>query len=458
MAILILPAFVFWGLGSVVRSPKESKYIGQIFGRKVLSLEYKDALEAIKNQAILQYGDNFSEIQKYLNLESQAWDRLVLLAEAKKRKINVKDKEVMDLIKDYPYFQKKGRFDNTIYQQVLQYVFHTPARVFEEQIRQNLILAKLYNTVTKDVTLSEEEIKEAYQKENEQISIYYIAGLYSDFAKDIAPSQEEIKDYFTKNSFEFKRPLSFNMEYIPLEENNKDERGIRDKIKKITLVLSKKEGPAKVAKDLGLTLKETGLFTQADPIPGIGWSPQILSLISKLKIGQVLPTIHIDNYYYILRLKERKEPQIPDFEAAKDKVKEALIKTKSQQIAKEKIENCWKALKEAYQMDPKSIDFEGHAKEYGLKSNSTQLFKYGGYIEGIGVSDNFWMTGQKLKENEFSEIINAPSGFYIIKLKTKIPVDNKKFETEKIEFAKGLLLQRKQEYFTKFTEELKKGM
>ena len=47
-----------------------------------------------------------------------------------------------------------------------------------------------------------------------------------------------------------------------------------------------------------------------------------------------------------------------------------------------------------------------------------------------------------------------PSGFFIIKVKERIPVDQKKFEKEKSEFAKGLLSQKKQEYFTKFTEEL----
>jgi parvulin-like peptidyl-prolyl isomerase len=49
-----------------------------------------------------------------------------------------------------------------------------------------------------------------------------------------------------------------------------------------------------------------------------------------------------------------------------------------------------------------------------------------------------------------------PSGFYIIKLKSKIPVDEKKFREEKPEFAKKLLLQKKEEYFSRFLQDLKR--
>ena len=49
-----------------------------------------------------------------------------------------------------------------------------------------------------------------------------------------------------------------------------------------------------------------------------------------------------------------------------------------------------------------------------------------------------------------------PSGFYIIKLKSKITVDEKKFREEEPGFAKKLLLQKKEEYFSRFFEALKR--
>src|SRR3989338_8703679 len=110
LAIVIIPAFVFWGFSSALRSQRESNYAGKIFEKRITLLEFKDAIEAIRSQAIMQFGDKFSEIQKYLNLESQAWERLILLYAAKKRKITVGDQEVIDLIQKYPFFQRNGRF------------------------------------------------------------------------------------------------------------------------------------------------------------------------------------------------------------------------------------------------------------------------------------------------------------------------------------------------------------
>ena len=455
LTILILPAFVFWGFGSFIRSKQETTFAGKISGRRVSLLEYKDALDAVRNQAIIQFGDNLSEIEKKINLESLVWDRLVLLAEAKKQKIAVSDGEVIELIQSYPFFQRKGKFDNQIYSQMLQYVFHAQPRVFEEQTRQSLMLSKLYKEVTGKLNLVDEEIKKEYRKLNEQVSLYYIASLPSDFTKDITVSEEEIRNYFIKNSLQFKEPISFNIEYISLASEDKSETAVKDTVKNLALRLTKKEEFAKAAQALNLQVKETGLFNQTDPIPGIGWSPQILSLISRLRIGEFAGPIYMDKYYYILRLKDRKEPYIPDFEKIKEKVKESFTKERARKTAQQKIEDCLAELKTTYKTNPKSIDFDKVAKVYGLKSDSSNFFKYGSYIEGIGASDNFFSVSLDLKEDDFSGIIKMPSGFYIIKLKSRVPVDEKKFLDEKEEFSRRLLLQKKEEYFNTFLGNLR---
>jgi parvulin-like peptidyl-prolyl isomerase len=447
LAIIIVPAFVFWGFGSFVHSQKEQVYAGRIFGKNITILEYKDALLATRNQAMIQFGDKFAEMQKYLNLEDQAWERLILLEEVKRHKIKVSDKELVELIESYPFFQNKGKFDNRMYAEMLRQVFATTPRVFEEQVRKNLMLAKLYQEFTKGVPLTDDEIKEAYRKANEEVSIYCIAALPADFVKDINPTEQDMKDYFAKNSADFKQPLSYNIEYLSSDSE--------EKIKNVSSRLNKKIDLSKIAKDSGLQFKETGLFTQTESIPGIGWSPQVLGVISKLKVGQPSPLINIEKKYYILRLKEKKDPYIPELEAIKDKVKEAFIKNKSKDIAKEKIESCLEKLRETYQKNPKSVDFEKIAKEFGLKFNSTGLFKYESYIESIGASDTFWIVAKGLKEDDIGGIIEMPLGYYIIKLKSRVPVDDKKFETEKDEFSKRLLEQKKQEYFTKFADELR---
>jgi len=168
LAIMVLPAFLFWGIGAMGDNKKNSVYLGEIYGKKISSTEFKDALDAVRNMAIIRYGAKFSEMEKQLNLNAQAWHRLILLREAKMRKITVSDRQVIELIESYPFFQYKGAFDNRIYNDMLQYIFHTQPRTFEEQTRQNLMVSKLYEQVTKGVTVDEKELRQEYIKSRDQ--------------------------------------------------------------------------------------------------------------------------------------------------------------------------------------------------------------------------------------------------------------------------------------------------
>lgn len=430
LAIIIVPAFAFWGVGEVVRNK----------GRAELPQELRDAINAVRIQALMQFGDNYEQIKKYLNLKEQARERIMLLKEAKRRRISADNKEVIGLIESYPFFQKKGQFDNRIYNDILKYSLRTQPRIFEEQMRGNIMLSKLFKQVTDNLSVQDEEIKEEFLKANEEISIFYIISSPAEFIKALNPSNEELKAYFEKDTARFKQPLSFNAEYVALDS--------AQKIKAAEQSL-KGEDLAKFAKEAGLTLKETGLFSQMDPIPGIGWSPEISGLISNLKVGQLSQPIQADSNVYILKLKERKEAFIPDYENIKDKAKESFLKEESERLALAKIKEAAEKLKEAN-------DFNKAAKETGLKTDATSPFKFGSYIEGLGASDTFWETARRLKENEASGVISLPTGFFIIKLKTKSAFDAKKFEAEKADLSQKLLLQKKQESFVVFTRELQK--
>jgi peptidyl-prolyl cis-trans isomerase D len=456
LAIIIVPAFVFWGFGGALRSRKSSPYVGKLFGRNIPTQEFDDALQGVKNYAILQYGDKFSEASKLLDFESEALDRILLLEEARKRNIKVSDAEVIEKIREYGIFRRKGVFDNDVYNMMLREYFHTPPRVFEEQVRQNLMLVKLFTGMTGDVTLSEDEIRQGYEKENIQVNLYYIASLFSETEKEISISEEELKDYFDKNPLEFKQPVSFNLEYVSLASDDQNE--VKEKIGGLIQRLNKNADFSASAKEFGLQVKETGLFAQTDPIPNIGWVPQILNYLFKASPGEYLRPLQIDKSYYIFRIKERKNPYIPEFQDIKEKVKQAFVKIKSRELAKQRINTCLEKLKESSQKKPKDVDFDRIAKLCGLKSATTGEFKYGSYIEGIGASDIFWLTARKLKDTGVSEIIETPTGYYIIKLKSQTAIDEKKFEEEKKDFTRQLLNEKKVDRFNAFLADYKRKL
>ncbi len=451
LAIVIVPAFVLWGSGSLTRSQKEGAGAGhRMFGKTVSAEDFDNAMQAVKNTLIMQYGEDFSQIQQMLgnNLEPMAYVRLLLLREAKKRKIKVDDAAVIGFIQRIPLFETKGAFDNKAYTYMLTYVLRTQPRIFEEQMRQNLALGKLSEEITKGVTVTDKEVRDAYEKENRQISVYYIAALPADFSKGASVSEEELKDYFGAHAIDFKQPPSYNLEYALLAPDTMNEALER---------MNKKEDLSKIAKDLGLTVKETGLFGQADAVPGIGWSPQIAEAAGKLKMGETAGPLQADKNYYLIKLKEQKEAYVPAYEDAREKVTDVLIRQKARSLAKDKIDACLKLMQERSNANPaKPVDFDAMAKETGLKSAATGSFSDGSYIEGIGASDTFFAAAKDLKENQFSAAIAEPSGYYIVKLKSSTPIDEAKFETEKEAFAKKLLLQKKEDFFSRFVIDLEK--
>ncbi|MDD3345617.1 MAG: SurA N-terminal domain-containing protein, partial [Candidatus Omnitrophica bacterium] len=261
LAIIIIPAFTLWGFGSSGRDKRDSAPVGKIFGRTISVSDFNKSLAATRTAAIMQFGDNLPKVEKYLNLESQAWERLVLLEEAKRRRVKVTDREVMEVIEKTPYFQKDSSFDNKTYVEVLRYAFRLQPRAFEEQLRQNLILGKLYKQVTDGVQVDETKIRQEWLHKNKELSIEYIAALYEELAGKIKPAEKDVAEYYGKNKESFREPDSINLEYIAA--------GSEEQSGKIQELIEKKLSLGEISQQLGLSVLETGVFNRFAPPPEI---------------------------------------------------------------------------------------------------------------------------------------------------------------------------------------------
>ncbi|MEI6832286.1 MAG: SurA N-terminal domain-containing protein [Candidatus Omnitrophota bacterium] len=323
LAIIIIPAFTLWGFGSSGSSREENMPAGKIFGKNVSTLEFKKALAAAKTAAILQFGDKFSEVEKYLNLETQAWERLILLQEAKRRKLSINDREVVDTIQKASYFQNKGAFDNKTYMEILRYVFRLQPRTFEEQMRQNLILAKLYNQITEGIKIEDSQIRQEWLKTNEELSIYYIASLFAEFAKKIKPDNKKIS-------------ANHNKENIIKEESAKI---AQEKINECADKLKTKTFN-KAAK--GLKTGQTKFFKSSDKIDNLGPAQIFWETAKKLKENQVSDIFSDTLGYYIIKLKATKPVDENKFTKEKQALGENLLSQEKNKIFAKFIEETKK--------------------------------------------------------------------------------------------------------------------
>lgn len=339
LAIIIIPAFALWGFGGAMRSREETAPVGKILGRTISKLEFDESLAAVKTTSLIQFGDKLPEIEKYLDLPSQAWDRLILLQEAKKRRISTSDKEVITAIQEAPYFQNKSGFSNKIYGETLRYVFRLQARVFEEQMRQSLTLSKLYKQITEAITVNDDEIRQRYLENNEELRISYIASLYSDFAKLINPSEKEIADYFDKNKAIFKLPPDKDQPAkIPELAEVKDKvkealiketsgKTAQDKINECAQKVKNQE-LNQAAGECGLKSGTTDFFKSSGTVEGLGEAKVFWDAAKKLKDNQPSDILSNTQGYYIIKLKSIKPIDEDKFTKEKTEFSQSLLQNK----------------------------------------------------------------------------------------------------------------------------------
>lgn len=232
LIFLILPGFLLWGFGGIIQK-RGINYAGEIFGKKVSFSEYQAALSACRIRAQMLLGEEFFKIQKYLNLEDQAWEWLILKEEIKKKKIKVTDEQVIAEISKHPLFQYKGKFTREFYLRFLNYLRTSP-KEFEEQIRTQLGFTRLFKEVTKEVSLTEEEIREKYKEEQKE-----------DFNEE---KFLEEKEEISKRLVETKKTEVFNqfLEELKKEANLQDNIIRRIEIPKEVLV----EIPEKISEEI----------------------------------------------------------------------------------------------------------------------------------------------------------------------------------------------------------------
>jgi len=345
LAIIIIPAFALWGfVGS--NDEKNSSTAGKIFGKNISKLEFDKSLSAVKTAALIRFGDKLPEIEKYFDFQSQAWERLILLHEAKKRRINVSDKEVINEIQTAPYLQSKNGFNQKTYQEVLRYGLRLQPRTFEEQTLQNLILIKLYKQITEGIKLSDDQIRQGYLKANAELNIHYIASLFSDSTGKIKPSAEEIAAFYEKNKAMFKVPPAKNAPVrIPELAEIKDKvkaimvqeeamKMAESKIKECQEKL-KTEDFNQAAKASGLKSSQTAFFKSSGQIENLGSAEIFWEAAEKLKNNESSDILTNENGFYIIRLGSIKPIDEDKFTKEKqDFSKKLLLEKKSEAFAK----------------------------------------------------------------------------------------------------------------------------
>ncbi len=477
VVIVIIISFGFFGTAYLLTGSGRTDYAGEIFGKKITIDQFNKIYLNTRIQAIRQYGYDLNRVAHLLDLETQTWDRLVLLHEADKIRIKIKNKEVVQAIAQDQSFQRNGRFDVLLYNAILRNL-RVRARDYEESVRDNLKITELYKQATDSVTISEEEVFEEYKKRNEQVQVSYIFVSPKSFKNDITTEEAETKQYYEDNKSEFLMPPAINVQYVSFdfpeetpkeatsEDGEKNEESpevdlekekdlVRDQADSIFEDLLINPNMGEIAKKNGLTVQTSDFFSMEQPNLTLGWSYDFLNKMFGMEINEISAPFETPNGLSIIQIKEKRESYIPEFAEARAKAEEAVIDKKAREISKEKASEHLVAMKT--ELDKSKLrDFPKAAKELELEIFQTPTFIRGQYLPQVGISKEFQEAAFALtQDNKISNIVETSTGYCILHLDDYVPVEDSSYAEAKGELAQTLSNEKRNTVFGDFVAQLR---
>lgn len=361
LLILILPAFVMWGSASMSRSKdKGPNYVGIVDGKKISFEALYAAILGVRCQIILNYFNQPQILDALLNNRSMvakvAWDRILLLNEAKKLKIKIPDKEVIGSIKKHPLFLRNGVFDDKFYSYMLRNNIGMEARSFEEIVRENLIIQKLSSYLAKDQKITNDEVLDEYNKEFSKIKIAYILMEPEEFINQVKVEETAIKEFYEKNKsgLIFKsnlkgavpdRVATFEEARATIEKNMKEAEARKilkskaDETRKEILkrMGEKNETFTEAGTQLKLVVKNTGFFSGNDKLDEIGDIPLISYTGANLKESEISEPLEITKGFIIFEVAQRQDPDIETFKKEEAEYSKKVTERRSNLLMEDRL-------------------------------------------------------------------------------------------------------------------------
>ncbi len=213
--LIIVLAFVFMGVGNF--GDKEATVAARVNGEVVAATAFQNRYYELLERVRQQFGNNLSDdILDMLNLKEQAMEQLIgeklIIQQAEEYGLQVTDAELARSIQNISAFQTNGRFDQSLYNRVLQHNRLMP-EVFEQRQRRQLLVDKMRAIVTGSVKVSADEARRWYDWQNTRLKINYVVFSPEQYA-GTNPSAEELAAYYQEHQEDYQSPARVKISYL----------------------------------------------------------------------------------------------------------------------------------------------------------------------------------------------------------------------------------------------------
>lgn len=284
--------FLVWGFRSTSGTGGGVNAIAAVEGEQIPYTEYQQAYQRQYQQFQEKLGDKFDEkILEQVNLKGQVVEGLIgrylLLHEAKRLGIVISPDELVAEITTIPAFSDATGFKRDRYLQTLQSARLTPER-FEDSLREDLLLRRVEQWVKGGVHLLPDEAWEAFRFNRASVKAEYL--MFSD-PKTQQATVQKVAELAKSNT--------------PWNE---------------------------VVRTSQLKPVITDFFSWDRSLPHIPDQDRFKEVALAMERGAISQVIQGANASYLLRVIDRKDPGLEEFEREKAQFSAGLLQRKREQV------------------------------------------------------------------------------------------------------------------------------
>ncbi len=210
--------FALWGIQEYLGVSGEP-VAARVAGTEITQKQLESSVERFRGQLREVFGGKIPEAYTDEALRKQVLDGMIsdylVSSHANQQGIRAGDGMVREEIRNYPTFQKDGKFDADLYQSSLLQQGRSPA-AFENLIRQEISVDVLRRAISETSVVSDAELDSFISLKEQQRLISYLVVTNSQDADTQLVTDAEVRAWYDANPANYLRPEQARLEYLEL--------------------------------------------------------------------------------------------------------------------------------------------------------------------------------------------------------------------------------------------------
>lgn len=328
--LILTVAFIGWlvfdwvqGRGGVAGT-EQNPVVGIVAGEEIRYSEWNRHLSNHLEQARANSRGTLTDEDRH-RVEEEAWDQLVnellIQRELDRLGIQVTDAEIRQAfrmspppqLRSHPAFQTGGEFDFQKYREYFEGpgVNQQLLLQIESYYRNTLPRSSLFQMVSQEVYVTDDELWTIYRSRNETASVRFVSLPPEELvpADSVTVTDEEVRSYYREHTDEFTRPTSATVRIVSIESGPSpaDTAAVRARADSIREdIVSGEREYGEVARAVSAdtaTADDGGLVGELTPDQ---LDENLREVVFSLPVGEVSEPIPTPSGFQLIRVDERR--------------------------------------------------------------------------------------------------------------------------------------------------------